>query len=117
MKPERESLEQLTSAVLDGSVESISPAMQARLRAARLEAVELSKEGVRRPWLRWGWALPAGGLVAATLAAVLATGVWFKTTPVNGIEDVEILAAKQSPDFYQDNAGFYLWLDGQQRAG
>jgi len=117
MKPEKEPLEELATAALDGAAESLSPAIQARLRAARREAVELAGAGHRRRRLRWAWALPAGGLVVATLAAMLVTGVWFKATPVSGIEDVDILAARQSPESYQDDGGFYLWLDGQQRAG
>jgi len=117
MKPDKELLEELATTALDGAAESISPAIQARLRAARREAVELAEAGHRARWLRWAWALPAGGLVAATLAVMLITGVGFKTAPVSGIEDVDILAARQSPEFYQDDAGFYLWLDGQQRAG
>ncbi len=114
MKRDDVAVEKLAAAALDHSADSLSPAMQERLRAARRKAV-MTAEHEPAHWLRW--TLPTGALVAATLLAVLMSGVWLKTAPISGIEDVDILAAKQNPDFYHDDPGFYLWLDGQQRAG
>lgn len=110
-----DSLIRRTREALNHRSDSLPEATLARLRAARREAVAAAQSNRARPWT--AWAIPAGGLVAASLVAMLAIGVWTHSSPVNGIEDVDILAARESPDFYSEDYEFYLWLDGQKRAG
>ena len=100
---------------LNRSTDTLPEATLARLRTARREAVAAAGSRPLRQWI--AWAIPAGGLVAASLVAMLSIGIWTHSSPVTGIEDVDILAAKESPDFYSEDYEFYLWLDGQKRAG
>jgi hypothetical protein len=107
-----DSLTQKTRELLNQRADTLPEATLGRLRAARREALAVAGSRRARSWI-----IPAGGLVAASLVAMLAIGLWTHSSPVTGIEDVDILAAKDSPDFYSEDYEFYLWLDGQKRAG
>lgn len=89
----------------------------ARLRAARLRALEAR----RRPFLMSWQAL--GGIATAGIAAALAGVLWLKApsdlpsprgseTPV---ADIELLTTKESPDFYTE-LDFYDWLASEADA-
>jgi len=95
-------------------VDQLDNTIAARLRAARLRAVEAAgKKNERMAWVR-----PVGGLVTATLVVGVAASLWMAnpSVPKHGIEDMEILASVESPEFYQD-LEFYLWLEERARAG
>jgi hypothetical protein len=96
------------------------------LRAARLRATEVAARQHERP--AWITSLsgsmsnilsrPVGAMVAATLVLGVATSLWVSNpaVPRYGVEDIDILASAESPEFYQD-LEFYLWLEEQPRAG
>jgi len=65
------------------------------------------------------WMLPATG-IAAACAVLLAFFIWVKV-PQKGasfpaMEDLELLAAPESLEFYEDLA-FYSWLETRDREG
>jgi hypothetical protein len=114
--------------ILDRRAEGLDDLVLARLRAARMRATEAADR--RRDAGDWlgsaagtGSSLTLsgmmGGLVAASLVLALAVTVWLANpvVPGNNLEDLEILAAGESPEFYQD-LDFYLWLETRStRAG
>ncbi|MEE8388576.1 MAG: DUF3619 family protein [Acidiferrobacterales bacterium] len=103
-----------TRRVLDARADQLDDNIVARLRAGRLRATEVAARKNKRP----AWINPVGGLVAATLVVGIATSLWMAnpSVPKHGIEDMEILASVESPEFYQ-NLEFYLWLEERARAG
>ncbi|MCG6975876.1 MAG: DUF3619 family protein [Acidiferrobacterales bacterium] len=115
-------------AMLDRQSEELDDVVLARLRAARMRATEVADH--RSDTGSWfGSAVGAGsslaltkmmgGLVAASLVFAVAVTVWIANpvVPRNNLEDLEILAASESPEFYQD-LDFYLWLETRAtRAG
>lgn len=105
---------QQTQQALDMCVDQLDSTIAARLRTARLHAVEAaSKKNERLVWAR-----PVGGLVTATLVVAVAASLWMAnpSMPKHAIEDMELLASAESPEFYQD-LEFYLWLEERSRAG
>ena len=104
----------LSRRALDRRADQLDDIVVARLRAARLRATEVAARKNERP----AWINPIGGLVTATLVVGVATSLWMAnpTFPKQGIEDMELLASAESPEFYQD-LDFYLWLEEQARAG
>lgn len=113
-------------AALEKQANELDDNVVARLRAARLRASEVADQKNERP----GWAMglggamaniltrPAGAIVAATLVLSVATSLWLAnpSAPHHGIEDMEILASAESPEFYQE-LEFYLWLEEETRVG
>jgi ferric-dicitrate binding protein FerR (iron transport regulator) len=110
-KDEDKFLEQ-TRRALDRTAADLDMITTAKLRAARLRALDAARvPSWRRPWL-----VAAGGLATTALVAVVAGLLWLAppaTTPVNvaavDAEDVELLDSQESPDFYAD-LDFYDWL-------
>lgn len=102
-----EALLQTVKNALDASCDKLDAATCARLRAARLRALQPGP--AYRPWLIW----PAGGLaVAATL--LLSWGLWFSgpTGPMPAaLEQLELLSSSDSLELYTD-LEFYQWLAG-----
>ncbi|MFV1998399.1 MAG: hypothetical protein ACC641_10355 [Acidiferrobacterales bacterium] len=100
--------------VLDERIDELDDNVIARLRAARLRATDIATRKNERP----AWIKPVGGLVAATLVVGVATSLWMTnpSVPKYSIEDMDILASAESPEFYQD-LEFYLWLEERSRAG
>jgi len=95
---------------LDRSEKELDELTVARLRAARLRALE--PKPARRRWFL------AGGFAAATaMSGVVALLVLTPATvPVTtGLEPIELLA-DADPDFYKD-LEFYQWLAERERAG
>jgi len=107
---EREMVE-LVRGALDRSVTELDNRTAERLRRIRLAAVE--QAGTEKPrWFavhRW---VTAGG-IAAFAAVVLAVSVWItvprQIRPPGQVEDIEILAATEHLDIYE-NMEFYRWL-------
>lgn len=91
---------------LERGAAELAPATLARLRQARLQALEARPR--RRPWLVW-----AGGLATAA-AAILVVALWWPTghSPRHHeafLDEVELLTAGESLDVY-DDLEFYRWL-------
>lgn len=115
-------------AALNRKAETLDDAVLARLRAARLAATEATDRSRRSgSWLSpipgtgssWALSRTMGGMVAASLVFAVAMTVWLANPVVPGgnLEDLEILAANENPEFYQD-LDFYLWLETRStRAG
>lgn len=102
---------------LDQSVDAMDVSTQARLRAARREALAAT-ESRRRPT----WLMPVGSLAVAATVAVLTVSVWLvpPETAVDGsmpsVEDIALLSDSEALEFYE-NLDFYLWLDDENKAG
>jgi len=104
-------LERNIKRLLDDAANDLDADTLARLRAARARAWQRAEvePGFRRQ--RRGW-LAVGGLAVAGLALAVAGTLWTVTprgTPLGGIEDAELLASKESPEFYAE-IDFYQWL-------
>jgi len=103
-------------AQLDRDVDALDETTRARLRAARLRALDALD--APRAW--HGLAAPRRLLLAsaAALALVLATTSWLAAwrqresaarTLADGLDDVEILATADDLELY-DDLDFYRWL-------
>ncbi|KPK12268.1 MAG: hypothetical protein AMJ68_02840 [Acidithiobacillales bacterium SG8_45] len=113
---------------LNRKAETLDDAVLVELRAARLAATQAADRSRRSgSWLSpipgtgssWVLSRTMGGMVAVTLVLAVAMTVWLANpvVPRGDLEDLEILAANESPEFYQD-LDFYLWLEsGSTRAG
>jgi hypothetical protein len=98
---------------LDTAANDIDELTSARLRAARLRALDT---GRRVPPWRRGWIVVTGGFAAAGLAALVATALLWVTPPtphapvsIADADDLELLATQENPDFF-DELDFYDWL-------
>lgn len=107
-------LETQARRLLDDTAQNLDADTVARLRAARARAWQLAEQAPRpdavRPRRR-GW-LPVGGLAVAGVVLAIAGTLWFAApggAPIAGFEDVELLASKESPEFYTE-LEFYNWL-------
>lgn len=107
---EREILE-LVRGALDGSVSELDSRTTERLRRIRLAAIEHAETGKQRWFAVHRW-VTAGG-IAAFAALVLAVSLWVSVPrqiqPPGQVDDIEILAAKEHLDIYED-MDFYRWL-------
>jgi hypothetical protein len=95
--------------VLDRQVEALDETERARLRAARLRALDALDEG--RP-LATRRGLAAAG--AGALGLMLVTSWWIRhpapeLAAADGLEDLDILAAADDLELY-DDLDFYRWL-------
>jgi hypothetical protein len=116
----------LTAAVrrgLDEAATRLDDTTLRQLSAARERALSAAKAGSRTPRpRRIGWLWPLGATVSASL--VVAVGAWLLlVTPaalgpqlVASMDDLELLATQDAPDFYAD-LEFYVWLASQAHAG
>lgn len=100
---------------LDSAVDELDGATQARLRAARREALSLktpAKARAHRP----AWLYSLGGLATAATVAVLGVSLWLMPSPENiatpPLEDLALLSDAEELEFYED-LEFYLWLDNE----
>jgi len=115
--PEKEFTEKVRK-TLDTSIEGLEPGIQSRLNRMRNEALEKAA-GKKRPF-QFLFSKPVAGLVAASILLLITT-LYLKgpsqTTPVNPIEDIEILSSTDNIDFYE-NLDFFFWLaDEHKNAG
>lgn len=105
-QPQEDRLVASARTALDRSTEALSPEIVARLRQARLQALEARPRRSSR--LVW-----AGGLATAAVA-ILVMVLWWPSAPgpkhhEPSMEDLELLTAPESLDFYED-LEFYRWL-------
>lgn len=104
-------LEAQAKALFDNSVEQLDAATLSRLNQGRQKALkEIDTAG---PAGQWVWWVPAGGLAAAAVVAV----VLWQGAPVEHIApepgsatDFEILLSEDSLDMLED-LEFYSWID------
>ena len=94
---------------LDESLDHIDGHAQSRLRQARSKALQTRQ---RKTWLQaFAW-LPAGS-VAAICVVAIASILYLNTSsvsiPVNGFNDVDLIASGESLEFFEDME-FYEWL-------
>lgn len=103
------------------SVAGLDAATAARLRAARLKAVEAAESSGSA---RLGWRVPAGAMALLAVAVVGGALWWNGLTgpssapePFNtaGNEDLPIVLNSNSLDMYAD-LDFYQWLEAQDKA-
>ncbi len=95
--------------VLDEELEHMDGLTLTQLQAARRKALATTPPG-------FSTALWAGGLAAAILL-LMVMGVWFlqaPSIPAMNYEDLEVLAAVDDPDFYNE-LEFYHWLSEMDR--
>jgi len=98
-------------ALFDDSVERLDAATLSRLNQGRQQALQATREtGSGGEWARW---VPAGGLAAAAVVAVV---VWQgapveRSAPAAGTAtDFEIMLSEDSLDMLED-LEFYSWMD------
>ena len=106
--------DELTSqakALFDDSVERLDAATLSRLNQCRQQALkEIRETGSGGEWARW---VPAGGLAAAAVVAVV---VWqgapveHSVPPAGSTTDFEIMLGEDSLDMLED-LEFYSWMD------
>lgn len=113
-----EPIEERSRELFESSVERLDARTRSRLNQARQRALaEIKKGSTRRYWL----GLPAGGLAAAALIAMVLIRGGGETGPPhadNGnllLDDFDIVADADSFDLIQD-VEFYSWL-AEQDAG
>ncbi len=116
-RPDSEFVKKVRHA-LERSTEDLDPTVTTRLNQARQRALQLQRKK-QRVWLtpqRW---LPAAAIAAASILFVVLLHDYRppESHLTSGIEDVEILASSDNPDFFQE-LDFYTWLaEEMDRAG
>ena len=95
---------------LEESVSAIDTETLNRLTRARKSALSSNK----RELFKWGQAFRLSFATLCTAAAVLVFTFWYHPSPtvqpvISGIEDVDILANRDNPEFFAD-IDFYIWL-------
>lgn len=114
---EQELLKNIKRALDEGS-ETIDAKTLSRLTQARYHALQSTRPNwfARHRWFR----APAAAFLLAVVLVFISTFYVTKTTNdvfLDSLEDVEILTASDSPDFYAD-LDFYMWLsDEENNAG
>jgi hypothetical protein len=125
----RDSFEERSRALFNGSVEGLDFAMRSRLTQARKAAIEAASAS-RRPWFfRIGVLTPAAGVTAA---AILGVFLWLGSplgqhaaTVADGqsnFEDLELVASADegsgdAMDMLQDDIEFYDWAEKAANPG
>ena len=98
-------------ALFDDSVERLDAATLSRLNQGRQQALkEIREPGSGGEWARW---VPAGGLAAAAVVAVVVwqgASVEHVTPPAGTVTDFEIILSEDSLDMLED-LEFYSWMD------
>lgn len=106
-------LEGRSRELLEASANSLDGYTRSRLNRARQAAIDefRATRGARRFRVPGAW-LPAGVLAAA---AVLTVAVWVQqptgvpVAEITPVEDVELLASREGPELYAEDADFYEW--------
>lgn len=116
-QPDTEFVERIRKE-LDRGVAHLDPGVTARLSRARQRALGSERER-KTIWLKPRRLWPAVAIAAALVLFVML--IDYRTLPksqlTSGIEDVEILASSDNPDFF-DELDFYHWLaEEMDRAG
>ena len=98
-------------ALFDDSVEQLDAATLSRLNQGRQKALEeVRAAGPAGQWARW---VPAGGLAAAAVVAVVVwqgTLVEHSAPEASNAADFEIMLSEDSLDMLED-LEFYSWID------
>ncbi len=116
--PSEQELREATRRLLQESERACDELTVARLRAARLRALDARRSRFLLP----SWKAISGFATAGAVAA-LAGILWFNLPsdlPIprgneTAIADIEMLATKESPEFYTD-IEFYDWLASEPDA-
>lgn len=106
-----ETLAQRLGEVLRESEHELDALTLARLRAARLRALQSAQP--RRRWL-----LATTGLLGTAAALLLALGAWWLQLPAQtpaALEDLPLLSAAEELELL-DDLDFYLWLEFDAQA-
>lgn len=105
---------------LENNIDQIDEQVQARLAAARREAIDAcsTKQSVTAKFSNW--ILPVGGLAMVGAALLVAVTLWTmpieqKLEPVAVLEDINLLTGSEDIDFYQE-LEFYEWLAVNEQA-
>ena len=112
-KPEdRTAFENRTRELLQEGATRLDGRTLSRLTQARHAALERLQRPVRPRWFAW---VPAG---AAAALAVLAVMLWpggGEPLPATPLDDLEIIADTEAPDFVDDgeDLDFYEWVGGE----
>jgi hypothetical protein len=105
---------------LDDAADRLDADTRARLAFARRRALAAARapraQGLFHAWAKrlrrppMLWSAGAAAFAGATVA-VVAVWLWFATpvAPLNGFDDLDVLAAQEHPDFYGE-LEFYAWL-------
>ncbi len=95
--------------LFDDSVERLDAAALSRLNQGRHAAIEQLQSG--RPATVWGRWVPATGIAAAALVAVMVMrGPEMDDMPAESVTDFEILLEGESLEMFED-LEFYSWLE------
>jgi hypothetical protein len=119
---EEKRLTEAVRRVLDEAAGNLDDTTLKQLGAARERALAAARTGARAPRpRRAGLLWPLGVAVSASLVAAVGAWLWFATPAapgkalVAGLDDLELLATQDAPDFYAD-LEFYAWLASRQHA-
>lgn len=109
---EEQRLADSAKSLFDDSVDSLDAATLSKLNQGRQAALaEVSASGTRVLWARW---MPATGIAAAALVAVLMLqspgGVDPEIPPESAASDFEILIGEDDLDMIEE-LEFYSWID------
>jgi hypothetical protein len=116
MNPDDDKLIAHARRTLDAAADGLDELTRARLRAARLRALDADARPDRRWWIGLGSAVTAG-LVALAVGGVL----WLRAPQppaplaIAGVDDLELLLRADSPEFFKE-LEFYLWLSERNDA-
>lgn len=128
MSAEDKEFEQRSRDVLQASADGLDARIRSRLTQARFAAVEEAGKG--RSGFAWRTWVPAGGLAAA---AVLAIVLWnvrpaeeAATAPLSAsavsavaspMDDLELLVAAEGFEWLEEDLEFYVWVESEADAG
>jgi anti-sigma-K factor RskA len=105
--------EKRTQEVLEESVARLDGRTRSRLTQARHAALAQLEQSARHGWRSY---VPAGAAAAvAVLAVVMWSGPSTRPPAANPVEDMELLADSDAPDFVDDgdDLEFYEWAAGE----
>lgn len=105
---------------LENNIDQIDEQVQARLVAARRQAIDTCSTKDSIPARFSNWILPVGGLAIMGAALLVAVTLWTmpieqKMEPVAVLEDINLLTGSEDIDFYQE-LEFYEWLAVNEQA-
>jgi hypothetical protein len=128
MKTDDKEFEQRSRDVLQSGVEGLDGRIRSRLTQARFAAVEEARKA--RAGFAWRNWVPAGGLAAAALLAVV---LWdarpteesasAPTSPsivpsvASPMDDLELLAAADGFELLEEDLEFYVWVESEPDIG
>lgn len=106
--------------LLQAGAEALSADVRSRLTQARFKALEEARRPSSPAWVRM--LVPAGGLAAAALVAVIAwRGVSgnpeFPMSDSGRGDVLEVVAMADDYEVLDDDVEFYQWLDAEPDAG